>query len=367
MDELKSFSKPRLSVDKATLMIDFLPLYDNEQAFHWLKKIGFSERYEIDYSINDRDDWCDEACLFLTDFFDLREELSGNTEFRASSNYNCVAQLPIGINLQFSRPKQSKLIAKHELYGPYREGEKVRYAKEYEKYDCKGQIRIEWNPNNTDITILKDFFFYISRALAFNPLENLRFTRIDWAVDQPSALELLLISNKKNNVIGRTLVSQSGSMTREFGSRNSDKFIRIYDKKGQLKDVKKLVHENKHYFRIEGQNGKGFLISEDEEAKENLFQDLVMGENSILTNNTETSSAYDDLILAYHSLAISSGLAFADVAKKMLKNNSQKKKRLMRRFRSFILSNPIHPAKVFDDLKDDIWATFKNNLLSCFE
>lgn len=122
----------------------------------------------------------------------------------------------------------------------------VEYDKRRAEQFKRSEIRVEFNPNelNEEEKDLIKFVF----------LDNMRtknFTRIDLAFDIPVDLnEYYVMSDKalkKTVFYGRNDKPE----TKYFGVRDSERYIRIYNKKLQLSEVKKQEIDTLHLWRIE--------------------------------------------------------------------------------------------------------------------
>ena len=125
--------------------------------------------------------------------------------------------------------------------------------KVYVDYDRKkaqamnrSEIRVEFNPNE----LSEDEIQFI-QFIFFDNMRNKDFSRIDLAFDVPLNLEDYFVmsekSVKKTVFYGRTDKPE----TKYFGVRDSERYIRIYNKKKQLSEVKEEEISNDHLWRIE--------------------------------------------------------------------------------------------------------------------
>lgn len=123
----------------------------------------------------------------------------------------------------------------------------------YLEYDKKkGQaferrnFRCEFNPNNCDE---KAKSFFVEKILP--NLKDVGFSRLDLAFDIADDLNTFLVTTdtplQQNVIYGRSGKAE----TRYFGSRDSERYIRIYDKKQERKDNADKEIEFEHYWRVE--------------------------------------------------------------------------------------------------------------------
>ena len=121
---------------------------------------------------------------------------------------------------------------------------------EYDKFKGKSlqrkNMRIEFNPNNLDqnsMNWIKNNFVKFMR--------DIEFSRIDLAFDTEMDLGNFFIlsdkSVKKTIFYGR----DDKPETKYFGTRQSDRYIRIYNKKQEIKDNKDLEIASENLWRIE--------------------------------------------------------------------------------------------------------------------
>ena len=121
---------------------------------------------------------------------------------------------------------------------------------EYDKFKGKSlqrkNMRIEFNPNNLDqnsMNWIKNNFLKFMR--------DIEFSRLDLAFDTEINLaDFFVMSDKalkKTVFYGR----DDKPETRYFGTRQSDRYIRIYNKKQEIKDNKDLEIAAENLWRIE--------------------------------------------------------------------------------------------------------------------
>lgn len=139
---------------------------------------------------------------------------------------------------------------------------------EYDKFKGKSlqrkNMRIEFNPNNLDqnsMNWIKNNFLKFMR--------DIEFSRLDLAFDTEINLADFFITSdqalKKTVFYGR----DDKPETRYFGTRQSDRYIRIYNKKQEIKDNKDLEIAAENLWRIEFE-----LKREMTEKWEFCFDDL---------------------------------------------------------------------------------------------
>ncbi|HCV7170068.1 hypothetical protein [Staphylococcus sp. HMSC056G08] len=122
----------------------------------------------------------------------------------------------------------------------------VEYDRRLAKQLNRSEIRVEFNPSKLSDEE-KDFIQFVF-------LDNMRgkeFSRIDLAFDLPINLADFYImsdkSLKKTIFYGRNDKPE----TKYFGVRDSERYIRIYNKKLQLSEVDKKEIEDEYLWRIE--------------------------------------------------------------------------------------------------------------------
>ncbi|ULG73156.1 replication initiation factor domain-containing protein [Macrococcus brunensis] len=107
-------------------------------------------------------------------------------------------------------------------------------------------FRIEFNPNNL---VLEEKEWIRQKLLI--ALENIGFTRLDLAFDFEEDLSDYFVMSdyalKKTIFYGKNGKAE----TKYFGVRDSDRFIRIYNKKQERKDVAEIEMEQENLWRFE--------------------------------------------------------------------------------------------------------------------
>lgn len=121
---------------------------------------------------------------------------------------------------------------------------------EYDKVKAdswdRRNMRVEFNPNK----LSNDEIFWLKQNI-INYMEDIGFTRLDLAFDFESDLnDYYALSDKavkKTIFYGRNGKPE----TKYFGVRDSDRFIRIYNKKQERKDNADIEINSEHLWRVE--------------------------------------------------------------------------------------------------------------------
>lgn len=102
-------------------------------------------------------------------------------------------------------------------------------------------MRVEFNPNK----LTKYELFWLKRNI-IDYMDDVRFTRIDLAFDFKHDLSDYYAMSDK--ALKKTVFyGRNGSMeTKYFGVRDSDRFIRIYNKKQERKDNADIEIHSEH-------------------------------------------------------------------------------------------------------------------------
>lgn len=122
----------------------------------------------------------------------------------------------------------------------------VEYNRKQAQAMGRSEIRVEFNPNELNEEE-KEFVQFIF----LDNMRNKDFSRIDLAFDIPENLEDYFVMSdkgvKKTIFYGR----DDKPETKYFGVRDSERYIRIYNKKKQLSEVKAQEISEDHFWRIE--------------------------------------------------------------------------------------------------------------------
>src|SRR5699024_439572 len=159
---------------------------------------------------------------------------------------------------------------------------------EYDKFKGKSlqrkNMRIEFNPNNLDqnsMNWIKNNFLKFMR--------DIEFSRLDLAFDTEINLADFFIMS--DNALKKTVFygRDDKPETRYFGTRQSDRYIRIYNKKQEIKDNKDLEIAAENLWRIEFE-----LKREMTEKWEFCFDDLsfIKPDWKSIEKNSERSMIY---------------------------------------------------------------------------
>lgn len=121
---------------------------------------------------------------------------------------------------------------------------------EYDKF--KGQsfnrrnMRVDFNPATISEPEKKMIWeVFVSK------MTNRAFSRVDIAFDTDKDLTNYYLESQQSMKEIHHYGLNSKIETRYFGSRKSDRYIRIYNKKQQLKEVKQIEIDSPHQWRIE--------------------------------------------------------------------------------------------------------------------
>lgn len=122
----------------------------------------------------------------------------------------------------------------------------VEYDKKKAQAMGRSEIRVEFNPNE-----LSEEEIQFIQFIFLDNMRNKDFSRIDLAFDVPADLQTYFIMSDKN--VKKTVFygRDDKPETKYFGVRDSDRYIRIYNKKKQLRDVKEEEIQHDHLWRIE--------------------------------------------------------------------------------------------------------------------
>ena len=122
----------------------------------------------------------------------------------------------------------------------------VEYNRRQAQAMGRSEIRVEFNPNE-----LNDEEKELIKHVFLDNMRNKDFSRIDLAFDLKVDLSDFYVMSdkgvKKTIFFGR----DGKPETKYFGVRDSERYIRIYNKKKQLKEVKDEEIENADLWRIE--------------------------------------------------------------------------------------------------------------------
>ncbi|MGS0646002.1 replication initiation factor domain-containing protein [Staphylococcus hominis] len=121
---------------------------------------------------------------------------------------------------------------------------------EYDKVKAdswdRRNMRVEFNPNK----LTQDEMIWLKQNI-IDYMEDDGFTRLDLAFDFEDDLSDYYVMSdkalKKNIIYGVNGIPE----TKYFGVRDSDRFIRIYNKKQERKDIADIEVISKHLWRIE--------------------------------------------------------------------------------------------------------------------
>lgn len=214
-------------------------------------------------------------------------------------------------------------------------------------------IRIEYNPNKADLSVLKNFFSYFPCRSKVDLPKLLRVSRLDIAIDYPVRLrpEFILCNRHKKSFLA---LGTSGVETVYFGSRQSQTFFRIYDKNKELLETgKKGVTGD--LWRVELESKKPFLLSE---VPFEVFADTF---DRLSFLRLPASADWEDQLVFSHAAQWGFDSVFGMMP-------SATRKRWIQRLRNPQFSETVisAPGLVCRDQLPQVFERFRSSVLSCF-
>lgn len=224
----------------------------------------------------------------------------------------------------------------------------------YEFYSNDYNIRIEYNPNKADISLLKEVLFFIHDYFyfEFRTAEFIKISRIDFAFDYPLPLNPALIHftrSRKYNVCG----GSEGIETVYYGAQKSEFNLVVYDKKKEYAQKHNTFYPGSELWRIELRCHHTWFI-----------QDLpgigmsVLPRIEIFSSGLRSGDWQFDLILrdAMH-WGIRNSLA-------MIPDTTRK--RYLKKFREFSVEPIEHPGDLYLKHFRGVWDLERDKILSAF-
>lgn len=136
------------------------------------------------------------------------------------------------------------------------------------KYMDSSSFWAEWNPNKISeesVDILETFLLqYVSNA---------HITRLDFAFDFEKDFSKAYLLRKSKSKTGVWYGTDGSVQTRYFGSEKSNKHIKIYNKKIELREKQKIEIREEHLWRVEV-TLKGKKLYEIDKMFDNFFLSL---------------------------------------------------------------------------------------------
>ena len=226
-------------------------------------------------------------------------------------------------------------------------------------------FRIEFNPNKIDYSVLKVFLGKIVGYFPKAEIKDLvKFNRLDIAIDYPVNLNpnLVTISGVRKGFVA------SGSRGIEsvyFGHRSSDYFMRIYNKKLELKQKQKTIYEGDYLWRFELEMKKDFHIEQSLDFIYQYFEKLQVYKPDSTLKDFDYSSCLKtgdwvlDLVLYK---ANSQGFSLNSVLKEIPERTRVRYKKLLKKNCS---SPTISPAKDVREQFGKVYNNFTQKIICC--
>lgn len=226
-------------------------------------------------------------------------------------------------------------------------------------------FRIEFNPNKINWAVFKVF---LGKIIGYFPSVELKdmikFNRLDIAIDYPMDVNpnLVTVSGSRKGFVA------SGSRGIEsvyFGHRSSDYFMRIYNKKLELKQKQKTIYEGEHLWRFELEMKKDFHIEQSLDFIYQYFDKLQVYKADSTLKDFEYSSSCKtgdwvlDLIL-YKSN--SEGFSLNTVLKEIPERTRVRYKKILKQN---CASPTIHPANDVRKQFGEVYTNFTQKIMCC--
>ncbi len=223
----------------------------------------------------------------------------------------------------------------------------------YEFYSHDYNIRIEYNPNKADLSLISKalemfkYHWYRDHSKSI----FMKISRIDFAFDYPLPVNPCLVNFRLarcNNIHGGT----SGVETVYYGSKRSAFNLKIYNKKLEYKKMQNLVYPGEFLWRIELQVNQGFFVQD--------FPGIINSLNriEIFHSGQKTGDWKMDLLLKN---AIHWGMA--NVLNDL---PSTTKETYRKNYRDLQIAPLKHPTELYIENIKDCWCNLRNSILSAF-
>lgn len=220
--------------------------------------------------------------------------------------------------------------------------------------ESDSKLRIEFNPSKLKLAEIS----LLLQLIGLRRLQSSNISRIDVAIDYGRKLNPLAFFDKFIRKHSVYWGKDSGAQSVYLGSKKSDKFIRIYDKRLEQKESFN-VDVDGSWWRVEAEIRSGFywLSSWYYDPKSNPFKNLSYVEKFYFKNDNYISRLAENFIL--HN-GIQAFIAICD------KQDRQRVKKRIEELRTNIVpvENFEQPCEVFQKQFVIVWGLFKNEIES---
>ena len=223
----------------------------------------------------------------------------------------------------------------------------------FEFYSNDYNVRIEYNPNKADISLLSEVLFFVNEYFYkhYRTAEFIKISRIDLAFDYPLPVNPALIhfkQSRKYNVCG----GSEGIETVYYGAQKSTYNLVVYDKKKEFEQKDNVLYPGAYLWRVELRCHNTWFI-----------QDLpglagVMQRIEIFSSGLSSGDWCFDLILR-------------DAMHWGIKNSlnmipDRTKARYLKMFREFSVSPLEHPGDLYFKNFRSVWDIERDKILKTF-
>ena len=217
-------------------------------------------------------------------------------------------------------------------------------------FKCSYYFRFEYNPNNTSLANIKEFFNLL--FIRFNiGIERLKVTRMDFAIDYVQFIPLYSIACKgiqKYKYIPNKVTGEISTVY--FGASKSKSQFRIYDKKTELTENQGVDCIYKYLTRVELTYTKRFFWNTEE--INNVFRNLSFYRFDHITDNPSVNKFIR-------------GAKRVGLCKVLKVFTGSNRYRMIKKLEEFHIEDEEfeHPSKIFDKYFPIVYSDWKQSIL----
>jgi len=346
---LPVLKEPRFSIDRLTMLV-YSPgfsIYESDTEYDDLRG------YRVKKLINEYIKFFDNL---IKD--DITEELKRTTGKILNSLETKLYQYHYriqDIDIQFcTKLPKNKRISDDDYIEVWGDDRDKARGYMYEFYSNDYNVRIEYNPNKADISL-------IAKMLAFFKLtfyrdsyisQFLRITRVDFAFDYPEPVNPALVNfkrSRKHNVCG----GSEGIETVYHGAQKSTFNLVVYDKKKEYLEKDNILYSGAYLWRVELRCHHVWYVQDLPEIGRTVLPRIEIFNAGLQTGDWQMDMA---LMVAVH-WGIRNALAMMP---------STTRERYLKSYRELNLPTIKHPGDLYLENFRNVWEPERNKILRAF-
>jgi len=347
-ETLPLLTESRFSIDRLTMLV-YSPgfsMYESDT-----EKFEDMRGYQLRDSIKKLITYFDDMVLKFYDGTEKSRKVLYSMETKLYAYHYRIKDIDIQFCTKLPKSKRLNDSDFVEIWG--NEEDKAR-GYMYEFYNNAYNIRIEYNPNKADISLLAEILNTLRTGFYKDSYssEFIRITRVDFAFDYPEAVNPALVNFRKSRKYANIGGTQ-GLETDKRGAQKSTFNLCVYDKKKEYSEKFNIFYPGKCLWRIELRCHHTWFIHELPGIGHNVLPRI-----EIFNAGQQTGDYMMDFILM---IGLHWGIR---TPLGMLPHTTRE--RYLKAYRTLNLPTIKHPSDLYHESFRTVWDLERDKILSSF-